>query len=104
MSVLEILDDFMIALQSAVQNAKKQIGELKSPKTEPAWNPEKILWKEAQGDKGVYHRSDDFENLEFRAMLRDLSGHKGALFRDSTFYWVFPDGKTVGRKLKEGMR
>lgn len=104
MSVFEILDEFMTALQSAAQDAKKKIGKLNGPQTEPAWNPEKILWKEAQGDKGLYHRSDDFENPEFRAMLRDLNGHKGALYRDSTFYWVFPDGRTVGRKLKEGMR
>ena len=104
MSVFEILDEFMATLQVAAENAKKKLGELKGPKTEPVWNPEKILWTEATGDKGLYHRSDDFENPEFKAMLRDLNGHKGALYRDSTFYWVFPDGKIVGRKLKEGLR
>jgi hypothetical protein len=99
-SVFDILDEFMTSLQTAAQIAKKKIDELKAPKTEPVWNPEKILWTEATGDKGLYHRSDDFENPEFKAMLRDLNGHKGALYRDSTFYWVFPDGRTVARKTK----
>ena len=100
-SVFDILDEFMASLQTAAQTAKTQIAALKAPKTEPVWNPEQILWTEAMGEKGLYQRSDDFENPEFKAMLRDLNGHKGALYRDSSFYWTFPDGKTVGRKLKQ---
>lgn len=64
------------------------------------WNMEKILWKEETGPKGIYFRSEDVNNLEFKNMLRDLQSHKGKMYRNGYFFWVFRDGCTVGRKKK----
>lgn len=64
------------------------------------WSMEKILWKEETGPKGIYFRSEDVNNLEFKSMLRDLQSHKGKMYRNGYFFWVFQNGTTVGRKKK----
>lgn len=64
------------------------------------WSPSKIKWEEAQGSKGPYERSEDMNNPEFKAMLKDLQAHKGKLNRQGYFYWVFENGHTVGRKKR----
>lgn len=63
-----------------------------------SWDPSKIKWEKAEGTKGEYERSEDINNLEFKAMLKDLAAHKGRLYRNGLFYWTFPTGATVGRK------
>jgi len=45
-------------------------------------------------------RSEDVDNPEFKAMVRDLANHDGKLTRNGYFYWLFPNRKTVGRKRK----
>jgi hypothetical protein len=67
----------------------------------PSWNPGKIKWTEEEGFKGKYERSEDVNNLEFKAMLKDLHEHNGRMMRDGYFYWIFSNGSTVGRKKKE---
>jgi hypothetical protein len=68
--------------------------------TEPSWDPNKINWEPAEGTSGPYERSEDVNNPEFKAMLKDLSDHKGRLTRDGHFYWLFKNGCTVGRKKR----
>ncbi len=63
------------------------------------WSPDKIKWTQDTGFKGPYEKSDDANNVEFKAMLKDLQDHQGKLNRDGRFYWAFNDGKTVGRTL-----
>lgn len=65
----------------------------------PSWDPAKIKWEKAEGGSGPYERSEDIDNLEFKAMLKDLAAHKGRLTIDGYFYWIFENGCTVGRKL-----
>jgi len=62
------------------------------------WDPCKIRWEEAQGSSGLYERSEDVNNPEFKSMLKDLAAHGGRLSREGFFYWVFKNGTTVGRK------
>jgi hypothetical protein len=78
-------------------------GWLTNQRKEPAetWNPAKIKWTEEEGFKGKYERSEDVNNPEFKAMLKDLQQHKGRLTREAYFYWVFENGSTVGRKQME---
>jgi hypothetical protein len=74
-----------------------------NPRSEPkgeAWDPAKIVWELREGSKGQYERSEDPSNVEFKKMLKDLGAHKGKLFRNGWFYWVFIDGSVVGRKQK----
>jgi hypothetical protein len=66
-----------------------------------SWDPSKIRWEEAEGFKGRYERTEDINNTEYKAMLKDLAEHKGDLWREGYYYWVFQNGATVGRKKKE---
>jgi hypothetical protein len=64
----------------------------------PKWNPEGMKWVDVQGEKGPYQKCEDVDNLDFKGMLKDLTTHKGKLYRNGLFYWTFPNGATVGRK------
>jgi hypothetical protein len=97
--VLEVLVELANGLEALAVQVKQRVKEIVKLK-EPVWTPEKIVWQEATGEKGLYHRSEDVNNLEFKAMLRDLNAHNGKMFRDGFFYWVFPNGTSVGRKQK----
>lgn len=70
-------------------------------KTSFSWNPQAIKWTEAQGSKGPYQRSEDVNNLEFKALLKDLASHNGKLTRDGWFFWTFQNGHTIGRKKRK---
>lgn len=91
---------------SAIANALELHGILKNgepvetSEKEPTWDPAKIKWELREGSKGVYERSEDVNNLEFKKMLQDLGAHKGKLFRGGWFYWLFIDGSVVGRKQR----
>jgi hypothetical protein len=99
---LEILSDFCDALEAAAVNVKRQIAELQGVAQKGStWNPEKIKWEQAQGSSGPYERSEDVNNPDFKAMLKDLQAHKGKMNREGLFFWVFENGYTVGRK-KQG--
>ncbi|MEM0096552.1 MAG: hypothetical protein QW660_07970 [Candidatus Bathyarchaeia archaeon] len=65
-----------------------------------SWNPDKISWLRSQGVKGEFERSEDRDNPQFKAMLKDLANHNGRLTRDGYFYWVYKNGATVGRKRR----
>lgn len=97
--VLAIITDFMNALEAATVNCKHQIAQLVEV-GEPTWNPDKIVWKECTGPKGLYDRSEDTDNLQFKEMLRDLNSHGGRMNRNGMFYWLFKGGKIVGRKKR----
>jgi len=64
------------------------------------WDPTQIVWTKAEGQKGEYERSEDINNLQFKAMLKDLASHGGRMRREGHFYWVFQGGAIVGRKRK----
>lgn len=100
---VEILNEHDIELAKASMGAL--IDNWLTP-SQPAparstWNSEKILWKEQTGPKGIYFRSDDVNNPEFKTMFRDLQSHQGKMYRDGCFYWVFQNQKAVGRKEKK---
>ena len=77
-------------------------GENITTEKKPSWDPAKIRWTEEEGFKGKYNKSEDFDNVEFKAMLKDLQQHKGSrMMREGWFYWVFQNGSTVGRKQME---
>lgn len=99
--VLEIIVDFATALESACVNLKRYVVDLKDLKDKPSFDPSKIKWKEAQGARGLYERSEDVNSLEFKAMLKDLVSHSGKMQRNGYFYWTFQNGSTVGRKKRK---
>jgi len=75
-------------------------GETVTPE-KPSWDPAKIKWTQEEGFKGKYEKSEDFDNVEFKAMIKDLQEHKRTMWHQGYFYWVFTNGATVGRKKKE---
>jgi hypothetical protein len=100
---LEDFCDFLDSLEASVVKMKMQIGKLVgvTEKQKWNWNPDKIKWEKAEGSKGEFEKSEDFNNPEFKKMLKDLAEHNGKLTRDGVFYWVFKNGSTVGRKKRE---
>jgi len=99
---LEILADLCSALEAAAVDAKRRIGELTSVKEAgKGWDPSGVKWEQAEGSKGPFERSDDFNNPEHKAMVKDLVAHNGRLTREGSFYWLFENGATVGRKKRK---
>jgi len=103
---LEDFVDFLDGLEASIIKMKQQISKLVGAEEKPkfSWNPDKIKWEKASGSKGEFEKSEDVNNPEFKAMLKDLAEHNGKLTRDGMFYWVFKNGSTVGRKRKEAKR
>jgi hypothetical protein len=100
---LEDFCDFLDSLEASVVKMKMQIAKLVGviEKQKWDWNPDVIKWVKAEGSKGEFEKSEDFNNPEFKKMLKDLAEHNGKLTRDGVFYWVFKNGSTVGRKKRE---
>jgi hypothetical protein len=96
--LLEQLIEYMKAHEAAMAKLKAKIEEIFS---HSEWDPAKIRWEKAEGKKGEYERSEDINNPEFKALLKDLASHGGKLTRDGIFYWTFRNGSTVGRKRGE---
>lgn len=95
----ESVIDFCNAIEAAAVNLRKQIEGKDQGRESPInWNPDKIKWSLAEGAKGPYEKSGDINNLEFKAMLKDLNEHNGKLRCGPWFYWRFENGSTVGRK------
>ena len=92
---LEALTDFFNAVEAGIESARQHIKTNKH-----VWNPDAIKWEKAEGTKGEYERSEDANNLEFKAMLKDLASHGGKMNHEGYFYWTFQNGTTVGRKKR----
>lgn len=100
-NVAEAVIDFCNALEAAIVNLRRQLGRRNgtgAPANSEGWNPNAIKWEASDGSKGPYERSEDVNNLQFKAMLKEIAAHDGKLTRDGLFYWTFQNGHTVGRK------
>lgn len=89
----EALAAFLDAVEAGIVQARNI---LKGPLA--TWNPDQISWVSTNGAKGLYEKSQDVDNLEFKALVKDLASHDGKLTRNGIFYWLFQNGATVGRK------
>jgi len=91
----EAFSDFLNALEAGITAAKQRLKERAG-----LWDPSKIKWETVQGPSGTFEKSEDRDNPEFKAMLKDLAAHKGKLTREGYFYWTYKNGSTVGRKKR----
>jgi hypothetical protein len=90
------------AFEAGITGFKQQLGAKKGVALQKfSWDPDKIKWEQAEGRNGPYERSEDVNNPEFKALLKELARHGGRLTRNGWFYWTFKNGSTVGRKLKQ---
>jgi hypothetical protein len=101
---IEIPDEHELSI--AKENAEGLLNDWLSIAEEPAkhtfnWNPDKIVWNQAEGSKGPYERSEDVNNPEFKSLLKDLADHDGKLTRNGFFFWVFQNGSIIGRKKRK---
>ena len=102
----EVTLDTLSAGHSIICSALENAGLMKGGEPmQPAWDPAKIKWVQAEGTKGPYSRypaqGEKAEATDnYRNMLADIKQHDGKMMRDNQFYWVFQDGATVGRKRK----
>ena len=100
---LEDFMDMLNGLEASVIKMKQQVTKLVGAAEEKpkfSWDPSKIKWEKAEGQKGEFERSEDFNNPEFKELLKDLARHAGKLSRDGWFYWTYRNGSTVGRKKR----
>jgi hypothetical protein len=66
----------------------------------PLWNPDKIKWIIAHGEKGAFDLAtlkDNTNNDDFNFLLDDLKRHDGKLWNSNFFYWEM-QGDAIGRK------
>jgi hypothetical protein len=102
---LEVLVDFLNAVEAAAVGAKHRLKEAKVPEVAGfTWNPDKIKWVEAEGAHGKYEKSEDVNSLDFKELMKDLEVHNGKLTRKETdgacFYWKFEKSAVIGRKKR----
>jgi hypothetical protein len=106
-TIYEVLDvevwdaifELINAVEAGIASFKKRLAVEKGV-TAPSWDPDKIKWEQAEGRNGPYERSEDVNNPEFKALLKDLARHGGRLTRNGWFYWTFKNGSAVGRKKR----
>jgi hypothetical protein len=116
--VLEILTDFLDAVEAGAVNAKRQIAHMpratpleKAPdhdasaKASPKlpFDADKIKWQDRENEKGKFQCSEDYDSLDHKALLAFLNEHvpSKCVRSGSYFYWIYPNGTTIGRKLQK---
>jgi hypothetical protein len=122
---LDALLDLLDGIEAGIAQARQRVREAKLPQEKPRenlegvfkernreptkldWNPDKITWERAKGPSGEYEKTPTLrgspsqeEIAEYKKMIKDLEAHRGNLWRDNIFYWLFTDQVTVGRKQK----
>ena len=97
--VWDAIFELVNAVEAGIASFKRRLAVEKGV-TALSWDPDKIKWEQADGKNGPYERSEDVNNPEFKALLKDLARHGGRLTRNGWFYWTFKNGSTVGRKKR----
>jgi len=104
--------DFLVKLRDAaqliVEACEEYLAALAPPEAREeqkrkrgwSWNPQHVTWRRAEGPSGPYERACMPDNGNFQLLVRDLQAHGGRLTREGMFYWLFNDGRTVGRKKR----
>jgi hypothetical protein len=63
-----------------------------------SWDPTKIKWEQRIGNKGAYETAYEPGNPDYQRMLHLLKFKGDGIRQGDYFYWIMPDGNTVGRK------
>ena len=97
--------DYLNAQESSIVKMRAQIEKLTgSPKgsTKLPFDASKIAWQKRTGSKGEFELSEDFDNLEHKALLKFLNEHAGGCINsEGYFYWVYKSGSKIGRKKRQ---
>ena len=108
---VEDLVDYLNAQEASIIKFRRQIErmqgtEAKTPAAvtvtaKTTFDVSKIHWQEKENKKGKFQISEDYGNPEHKALLRFLNEHaKGCAVSGDYFCWIYPNGSTIGWKLK----
>jgi len=105
---LKVFCDFLSFAEQfgeAAGRFKQQIARLAGVVEEqPKYDISEIRWEAAQGSSGVYERSEDVNNPNFKALLKDVQAHGGKMTVGDYFVWIFKNGHVLGRKLRKALQ
>lgn len=95
--LLARIRDFMAGTATEIDNfIGKQTKEVtKTPDVKD------IVWTQKTGAKGPFDLCDpklNSTNENYKTLLRDLQASGGRKRIGKQFYWVFPNGETIGRR------
>jgi hypothetical protein len=103
---LEDFVDCLNGLEASIVKMRMQtaklvgVGVKGSPKL--PFDASKIAWQDRENEKGKFQVSEDYDNPEHKALLKFLNEHAGGCVNsEGYFYWVYKNGSTVGRKLRQ---
>jgi len=94
----EALCEYLNGCEAGVIQARRVIAQRKGLEN---WDSSRIKWRQAEGARGPYQRSEDVNSVDFKLLVKDLQAHNGKLTKDGFFYWLFQNGSTVGRKERK---
>jgi len=90
------------AFEAGITGFKQRLASRKGVAEEkPKYDMEKIRWEAAQGSSGAYERSEDVNNPDFKALLKDVQAHGGKMTVGNYFVWTFKNGSALGRKPRK---
>jgi len=98
---LEAFKDYLDGTEAGIVKLQREIAQLadeKKPEAKVPLNPDKITWKDCRNEKGPFQISEDQTSQEHKTLLNFLKYGGGRVSHEGWFYWIFPDGKIVGRK------
>lgn len=97
----EALVDYCNSQASHVKSKmliQKVLGDT-TPSSKLPFDASKIHWQDRENEKGKFQMSEDYNNLEHKALLKFLHEHAGGcITSEGSFYWQYQDGATIGRK------
>lgn len=92
------LFEFLNAVDAGIAAARQHLKERRN-----LYVVDKIKWTQAEGSKGLYQKAtleDNKDNVDFKAMVKDLADHGGKMTREGYFCWLFKNGSVIGRKKR----
>jgi len=107
---LEDFVDFLNAQESSIVKMRLQLEKLvgavaPAPKGSPKlpFDVSKINWQDRENEKGKFQCSEDYNSLDHKALLAFLNEHvpSKCVQSEGWFYWIYPSGSKIGRKLKK---
>jgi len=81
--------------------------EAPQDRTKLPFDVSKITWQDRENEKGKFQVSEDYDSVDHRALLKFLTEYAGGCINskdaegNTYFYWIYPSGSKIGRKLKK---
>jgi len=106
---LEDFIDLLNAQEASIVKMRTQIEKLIGARATPQGSPKlpfdasKIKWQDRENEKGKFQMSEDYSSPDHKALLAFLNEHipSKCVQSEGWFFWVYPNGSTIGRKLKK---